>query len=167
MLLHIFSRRDYADYVRNFIFGVEDSLVSTVGLLSGIAVAHASIKTIITTGTVLIAVEALSMGIGSYLSEQSVAEYRSQRNWREPAIAGTIMMFSYLLAGLIPLSPYIALTGNQAFWGSIASSLISLLILGFLSARLLNGKVWRNSLRMLAFGGLAILIGTAVGSLAK
>lgn len=28
-----------ATYFRNFIFGVEDSLVSTVGLLSGVAIA--------------------------------------------------------------------------------------------------------------------------------
>ena len=31
--------REFAGRMRNFIFGVEDSLVSTVGLLSGITVA--------------------------------------------------------------------------------------------------------------------------------
>jgi len=64
-----------AVYVRNFVFGVEDSLVSTVGLLSGIASAGASTATIFLTGTVLIFVEAFSMAVGSYLSEESVEEY--------------------------------------------------------------------------------------------
>lgn len=32
------AREKGASYVRNFIFGVEDSLVSTGGLLSGIAI---------------------------------------------------------------------------------------------------------------------------------
>ena len=40
-------------YLRSFIFGVEDSLVSTVGLLSGVAIANASRDTILLTGTVV------------------------------------------------------------------------------------------------------------------
>ena len=53
-------------YLRNFIFGVEDSLVSTVGLLSGVAVANVDQATIFLTGMVLIFVEAFSMGVGSF-----------------------------------------------------------------------------------------------------
>ena len=54
-------------YYRNFVFGVEDSLVSTVGLLSGISIAGVTNKTIIMTGVILIFVEAVSMGAGSFL----------------------------------------------------------------------------------------------------
>jgi VIT1/CCC1 family predicted Fe2+/Mn2+ transporter len=50
-------------YLRNFIFGVEDSLVSTVGLLSGVAVAGVASRTILLTGVVLIFVEAFSMAV--------------------------------------------------------------------------------------------------------
>jgi hypothetical protein len=44
-------------YLRNFIFGVEDSLVSTVGLLAGVAAGGVSSAAILTTGLVLIVVE--------------------------------------------------------------------------------------------------------------
>jgi len=78
MFLHFFSRRRTEvkrNLFRNFIFGVEDSLVSTVGLLSGIAAADTSRFTIITTGIVLIFVEAFSMGIGSFLSEETSEQF--------------------------------------------------------------------------------------------
>ncbi len=62
-------------FIRNFVFGVEDSLVSTVGLLSGIAVAGIGRSDIVVTGVVLISVEVFSMGVGSFLSERSAEEY--------------------------------------------------------------------------------------------
>ena len=61
-------------FVRNFIFGAEDSLVSTVGLLAGVASAGIPRKDIIISGVVLIFVEAFSMGVGSFLSERTTEE---------------------------------------------------------------------------------------------
>ena len=49
--------KKYSLIVRNFTFGVEDSLVSTVALLAGIAIANVETKTIVLTGIVLIFVE--------------------------------------------------------------------------------------------------------------
>jgi VIT1/CCC1 family predicted Fe2+/Mn2+ transporter len=169
MRFPFFAPNEYATYVRNFIFGVEDSLVSTVGLLSGIAAADAPGRTIMLTGLVLISVEAFSMGVGSYLSEKSTADYIANRfsHRHTPAQAGLIMMASYFAAGFIPLSPYIFSSQPLAFWLSISGSLIALIGLGALSARMLDGKIWQSSLRMFVFGGLAILIGVGVGELVK
>ena len=64
-------------YIRNIVFGVEDSLVSTVGLLSGIALGDIPRSTILFTGLVYIFVEAFSMAVGSFLSEESVEEYEN------------------------------------------------------------------------------------------
>ena len=64
-----------ASYIRNFVFGVEDSLVSTVGLLSGVAIAGVEQKYIFITGLILIFVEAFSMAVGSFLSEESAEKY--------------------------------------------------------------------------------------------
>ena len=153
----------YTTYVRNFIFGVEDSLVSTVGLLSGIAVASVSTTTIALTGVVLIFVEALSMGVGSYLSEHAVA---GEEGFKTSSVSGIIMMVSYLVAGLIPLLPYLLTQRPLAFWLSIGCSLFALFCLGVLSARLLKRKSLISGLRMFLLGGLAIAIGIIVGRLA-
>ncbi len=152
-------------YVRNFVFGVEDSLVSTVGLLSGIAIAQVPRETIFLTGVVLICVEAFSMAAGSFLSEYSAEDYVEQRevSARRPIAAGVVMFFSYFLSGFVPLLPYVFFETNQAFLLSIALSLAALFILGMVDARFSRVRVARNALRMALVGGIAIVVGVLVG----
>ena len=91
--------------VRNFVFGIEDSLVSTVGLLSGVAVAAVPRETIILIGVVLILVEAFSMAVGSFLSEQSTEEYVRQgaMSYRGSLAGGIIGLGLILSGGFIAL----------------------------------------------------------------
>ncbi len=156
-------------YVRNFIFGAEDSLVSTVGLLAGVASAGIPRKDIIISGVVLIFVEAFSMAVGSFLSERTTEEslIDSQEKIGHSLIASVIMFGSYFISGLIPLFPYLLQSNTDAFWQSIIASLIALFILGFLSAKILKTKILKNSLRMLLIGGAAIALGVIVGKIIK
>src|SRR3990167_3716167 len=127
-------------YFRNFIFGVEDSLVSTVGLLSGIATGGVGREGILLTGVVLILVEAFSMAVGSFLTESSVEEYSHIEDRKSRPFWGGIVMFvSYLVAGFIPLTPHIFLRGTTAIYTSIIASLIALFILGLISGSLSHG----------------------------
>lgn len=159
------GKEQSALYVRNFIFGVEDSVVSTVGLLSGIAIAHVPRETIFLTGAVLVCVEAFSMAAGSFLSEYSAEDYVEQRevSARRPIAAGMVMFFSYFISGFIPLLPYVLFETNQAFLLSIVLSLIALFILGTIDARFSRVRVARNALRMAFVGGIAIAVGVLVG----
>ena len=65
----LMSKAARVSYVRSFAFGVEDGLVSTVGLLAGVSTADVSRRDILITGAILIVVEAFSMATGSFLSE--------------------------------------------------------------------------------------------------
>ena len=154
-------------YIRNFIFGVEDSLVSTVGLLSGIAVAGTEPETIILAGIVLIAVEAFSMGAGSLLSEHSAREIslRQEVPIRTSFQSAAIMFLSYFFAGFIPLAPYIFPPVSLAFWTSIGASLFALLILGAVSGKKAGIRLLHPALEMLFIGGAAIGLGALVGIL--
>jgi len=155
----------FVSYVRNLIFGVEDGLVSTVGLLSGIAVAGISQSAILLTGTVLIFVEAFSMAVGSFLSERSAEEY-TVGNDVSPRYAltdGVIMFFSYFVSGLIPLAPYVFIATKNALPLSVALSLITLFILGIVSAKIFKTRLLRSGLRMFIVGGMAIGVGIMVG----
>ncbi len=159
---------DYSMIVRNFTFGVEDSLVSTVGLLAGIAVAGVAPKYIFLTGFVLIFVEAFSMGVGSLLSEQTVEEYESNGSttWVQPIFAAIVMFFSYVIAGLIPLLPYsLGVFTNPVQW-SIVLTLFALFLLGVFNARFSKIKFWKNGLITLVMGGMAIAVGIIVGQIA-
>jgi VIT1/CCC1 family predicted Fe2+/Mn2+ transporter len=157
----------FASYLRNFVFGTEDSLVSTVGLLSGITIAGMASKEIIVTGAVLIFVEAFSMAVGSFLSEYSAEEYLHQAgaSSRRSVVDGVIMFFSYLIAGAVPLFPYIFWEPSVAFSISIFASLAALFVLGAVSARVAEVSIAKRGLRMLVVGGIAIAVGVLVGQI--
>lgn len=154
-----------AAHVRNFVFGVEDSLVSTVGLLSGLAAGNVPRQQIILAGIILLLVEAFSMAVGSLLSEQSAEEYLNHREVPiAPAVTDSIIMFaSYFLAGLLTLAPYFAMESNRALPLSIALSLSALLLVGIVSAGSFGVNILKNGLRTLVIGGIALLIGVASG----
>jgi VIT1/CCC1 family predicted Fe2+/Mn2+ transporter len=153
-------------YIRSFVFGVEDSLVSTVGLLSGVAIAGMGVREIFITGIVLIFVEAISMAAGSFVSETSAEEAAtgSDRLSRRSYRSSVVMFFSYFLSGFVPLFPYLFFDISTAFWVSIILSLLALIILGTISGAISKTRLVPNALRMLVVGGLAIAVGVAVGT---
>jgi len=152
-------------YFRNFIFGVEDSLVSTVGLVSGIAIAGLPREAIFTTGVILILVEAVSMAAGSFLSESSAEEYETQQEatGSQNIRAASIMFVSYALSGFVPLAPYLFLPVSYAFPLSIALAVAALSVLGLVSARISRAGYIKSAFRMALVGGVAILVGVVAG----
>lgn len=161
------SRELTSLYARNFIFGVEDSLVSTVGLLSGVAIAAVPRETIILTGVVLIFVEAFSMAVGSFLSEHSAEEYaaRTEVSPRYALIGATVMFFAYFIFGFIPLAPYFFTATATALWLSILLSLAALFLLGAVGAKVFKMRVFRHGTTMMVIGGVAIAVGVVIGRL--
>ncbi len=159
----------HSNRLRNFVFGVEDSLVSTVGLVSGIAAVGSTHSVILLTGTVLIFVEAFSMSVGALLSENSAHEYRAGEEvpLKNSIGSAAIMFVSYFFSGFIVLFPYLIWPITTAFYISIALSLISLFILGAISARFSGTPLVKKGIVMALVGGIAILLGVLVGSLVQ
>lgn len=158
-----------ASYLRNFVFGVEDSLVSTVGLLSGIFIAGAEQQAILVTGVVLIFVEAFSMAVGSFLSESSAESYvrTEAASIKKSLLNGIIMFFSYFLSGFVPLLPYLLFGASDAFKYSVFFSLLALFVLGVTSSNITHSNLLRGGIRTVLIGGMAILIGIFAGQLAS
>lgn len=153
-------------YLRTIIFGINDSLVSTVGFLAGISVAGVPRATIVLTGIIYSLVEAFSMAMGDFLSEESAEEYVRHANVNDrPSIISAILMFvSCVIASLIPLLPYIVFASGTALVVSISLSVFSLFIVGVLSARFSRlPMLWRGA-RMALLGGAAIVMGVAIGT---
>jgi VIT1/CCC1 family predicted Fe2+/Mn2+ transporter len=152
-------------YLRNTIFGVADSLVSTVGLLAGIGVGGANRSTIITTGVVYAFVEAFSMAVGSFLSEESAEEYqkRKETSHKRPLIGGIIMFVSFVVASFVPLAPYVFLRSVAALVSSIVLAILVLFGLGMTSAKLSNINLLKSGLKMSVLGGAAVILGVVIG----
>lgn len=66
-------------FIREVVFGVEDGMVSTLGVLTGIAIGTNSHFVVVLSGFVVIIVESISMGVGSYLSTKSVREVEERK----------------------------------------------------------------------------------------
>ncbi len=162
------SKSRSTQLIRNFTFGVEDSLASTVGLLSGIASAEVNSRIIIISGLILILTEALSMGVGSFLSEESADDYSHHKfSQNSSVIAGVVMFVSYFISGLVPIFPYTFLPVSVALIVSILFSLGGLAILGYLTARFSKRPVSRYIVRTLLLGGSVAISGMLVGTLLK
>ena len=156
-------------YLRNAIFGVADSLVSTVGLLAGIGVSGANRSSIIVTGVVYAFVEAFSMAVGSFLSEESAEEYETKKesSHKKPFVAGVIMFISFVVASFVPLAPYVLFGARRAMPISIGLSIVVLFLIGVASAKASKVDLLKSGGKMALLGGSAIVIGTIIGRLLK
>ena len=152
-------------YLRTIIFGITDSLVSTVGLLAGLDVAGAPHATLALTGIVYAFVEAFSMAIGNYLSEESAEEYvaKGTVGTRAAFSGGVIMFFVFVVAAFIPILPYLVSTSSLALVGSVALSILALFIVGLASGKVARLPMLKRGIRMALLGGSAIVIGVIVG----
>lgn len=154
-------------FLRNFVFGAEDGLVSTVGLLSGVTFAGLAPREIILSGVILVMVEAISMGAGVYISEDSEKELDPSE--KENVFSDSVVMFfSYALIGMIPLLPYIAIdTPSVAFIWSIAISLVALFCVGLFKGFFVRSHPLKGALKITAIGAVVIAVAVFIGSLIK
>jgi VIT1/CCC1 family predicted Fe2+/Mn2+ transporter len=84
-----------------------------------------------------------------------------------PVIGGVIMFVSFVIAGFIPLVPYLFVSGYSSLIISITISLVALGILGYGSAKVTKARPWKRTFRMIILGGSAILIGAMVSFFVK
>ena len=155
------------DYLRSIVFGLQDGLVSTTGVVVGVSVAVADKRFILLSAFITIAVEALSMATGQYLSEKSVHDLPTSRHHDNLFLGSLFMFFSYLAGGAVPIIPIILGLSSSNPFLSIYYAFVGLFILGFAKAKLFGGQILRSSLEMLLVGGLSVIIGVTIGSLFK
>jgi len=155
------------DYFHSGFFGVEDSLVSTTGALAGIAISATSKQAIIATALVIIAVESTSMAASEFISEETEEDVEKEKIPANPIISGLIIFVGYIIAGMVPLIPYLLLPHLQAIPVSIVAALMGLLALGIFKGKVTHKSKLRAAVEVLIIGGIAAGIGLAVGIIFK
>lgn len=146
--------------------GFQDSLVSTTGVIAGVAAGTNDKHLVILASLVTIIVESLSMGAGQYMSEKSVHQMdKTGKHTDNLYVGGLLMAFSYFLGGLVPVVPIFLLELPFSASVSVVSALIGLFILGFIKAKLVKVSPLKSALEIFVLGGLATGIGLIVGKL--
>lgn len=116
-------------FVRNLVYGLEDSFISTTGVVVGVTFAGLPNIHIIITGIVLVLAEALSMAFGSFISEESfLIASKSSYTIGQVIFYATTMFISYVSAGILILIPYfLNLKYNYAY--SVGIAIVSIFII--------------------------------------
>jgi VIT1/CCC1 family predicted Fe2+/Mn2+ transporter len=162
-----FKRKKTAniEYVRSFIFGFEDSIVSTSGLVAGLIVGVPNKQTILISAIIALTVEALSMGVGQYLSENSLHEKKGSDHSDNAYVGAIIMFTSYAAAGLFPIIPLILVPFSYAIYATVGCSILGLGFLGYAKAKLLNINKQRSIKEMIVIGGITCIFGVVIGKI--
>lgn len=153
------------EYLQSAIFGINDALVSTTGVIVGISAGTGNKSIIILAGIVTIMVEALSMGSGQYLSLKSAQQYEKTNKQKEAIISGVVMYFGYIIGGLVPLIPILLLPVDQSRIAAIIGALTGLFILGYVKGKIVKVSPLRSAIEIFVIGGIATIIGLIVGNL--
>lgn len=153
------------EYLQSAMFGFNDALVSTTGVIVGVSTGTNNKEVVVLAGVVTILVEALSMGSGQYLSSKSAHQLAKDSQINHAIISGIIMFFAYFLAGLVPLLPIVILPMEYSREVTITAALVGLFVLGYLKGKIVKVSPIKSALEIFVIGGLATLIGIIAGKL--
>jgi len=216
----------FLESIREVIFGMEDGLVSTMGVITGIDAGTENSFIVVLTGFVVVCVESLSMAAGTYLSSKSLHQIERARvrklqhditknplphkrvlsrvyeahgftkrevrmivdrvaqhkhvwteelalhalhivpgNGRRARQDAFFMGISYIVAGSIPVLPYLMLPLSVAMIFSIFSTVAALFILGYGKSILAKIHPWRGGVEMMLVSSGAAALGFTIGKL--
>ena len=212
--------------LREVVFGAQDGILSTVALVTSVAVAIGDSATILVAGLAAALAGMISMASGAYLgsrAEQDVQRSEIAREAREleenpaeefaelvvvlqregrtfseahamaseiaedkelwlktlvekelgfsveettnPIKDALVMGASFVVATMIPITPYLFLAGRTAIVVSIAGALAGLFVLGMGKGRLVSKSPLLQGLEILVIGAVSAAIGFALGDL--
>lgn len=156
------------DYLRSILFGLQDGLVSTTGVVIGISTGVETRAIILLAAFVAVTVEATSMAAGQYSSEKAVHQLDKTGRHTDSLVLGAVMMFfSYLVAGLIPIFPFIFSAPSVARVLSIIFAFFALFAVGYIKGTWVKVSPVRSALELFIIGGVATSIGLIVGQILK
>lgn len=212
--------------LREVVFGAQDGILSTVALVTAVAVGVEGNTTVLVAGLAAVLAGTISMATGAYLGskaerdvkraeiareaqelEDNPAEelaelvvifQREGKSYQEarqladdisqdkelwlntliekelgispeettaPVKDALVMGTSFVLAALIPITPYLFMTGSRAIGISVAGSLMGLFVLGMGKGRLVQKSPILQGLEILVIGAVSAAVGFALGDI--
>lgn len=146
-------------YVRELIYGANDGIITTFAVVAGVSGGGLSLRVVLIIGAANLFADGLSMGVGNYLSiraHESVLEAQQlPEEEAAPFRHGSATFLAFVLAGIVPLTPYmIPALQMDRFALSTVSTLLALFAVGASRALIANIRWWRGGLEMLVLGAV-------------
>ncbi|MBI2797821.1 VIT1/CCC1 transporter family protein [Candidatus Saccharibacteria bacterium] len=155
------------EYVRSSFFGFEDSLVSTTGVLAGMAVGTSDKAALLLSAVVVIAVQSISGSASEFISAQIDDDIEHSKHPANPYLSALVIAIAYVVAGFLPLLPYLFLPHPHAIYASVGLALVALALLGVYKGVITHKSALRASLEVIVIGGLSAAVGIIAGIVFK
>lgn len=158
----------HEDYLRSLMFGLQDGIVSTTGVVIGISTGIESKPIIVLAALVAVMVEASSMAAGQYSSEKAVHQMDKSGKHTDSLLLGAIIMFfAYLIGGSFSIIPTLLFQQPEAKIIAVISSFVGLFVIGYLKGQIVEHKPLRSAIELFIIGSVATTIGLIVGHFLK
>jgi vacuolar iron transporter family protein len=157
----------FRHYIRDLVYGANDGIITTFAVVAGVAGGALSHAAVLIVGVANLAADGFSMGVGNFLSIRAHESAREAENLPEeeasPARHGVATFVAFVVAGSIPLLPYV-LPGSaeHRFAWSIIATLAALFGVGAARAIVSTDRWWKTGTEMLVLG--ALVAGAAYGA---
>lgn len=163
------SLHEKATLVHDAVLAGSDGIVTTFAVVAGSQGASLTSQVVLILGFANLFADAFSMAAGSYLGFKSELElekghksemlhhHRPLRHW-------FVTFFTFIIAGLVPLLPYVFNFSNQ-FKTSLVLVAVSLFLVGLIRGRVTGKNMFKGGFEVLLVGGVAAVVAYMVGFL--
>ncbi len=152
------------------VFGANDGIVTTFAVVAGVAGASLDARIVLIMGLANLVGDGISMAVGDYLgrkSEQEVDEQIHVKKSIHPVKNAIAMLFAFLLAGFVPLVPYMFGTSRDMFYTSMFCAGVAMFTVGALRSIVVRRRWWSTGSEVLFVGSIAAGAAYFVGSILK
>ena len=163
-------------YIRDLVYGANDGIITTFAVVSGVAGGQLSQLAVLIVGAANLAADGVSMGVGNFLAIRADEHARETEGLpeleRHPWKHGLATLLAFVVAGAVPLTPYLMLrTSSHQLVVSTILTFTTLFVLGALRALVTRDRWWQTGLETLVLGtfvaGAAYAAGHLVASAAR
>ncbi len=160
----------FRHYIRDLVYGANDGIITTFAVVAGVAGGALSAAAVLIVGAANLAADGVAMGVGNLLAirahESALAADGLPEQEAYPWKHGTATLVAFVVAGVLPLVPYVLPMDDSARlpW-SAALTMTALFGVGVSRAAITREPWWKTGAEMLLLGGIVALAAYSAGAL--
>ncbi|NBD73413.1 hypothetical protein GVX82_00010 [Patescibacteria group bacterium] len=161
---HFFTR-----YLSDLVYGANDGIITTFAIVASAAGASLEVSVLLILGFANLLADGFSMGSSSYLSVSSERDvdrvHGNDTSEDRPLRSGVVTFGAFVLAGILPLLPFLFPTGAllSPYQLSLAATGLAFFLIGGARSFITRRSFLTSGLEMLLVGGVAAGIAFSVG----
>ncbi len=159
-------------YIRDIVYGANDGIITTFAVVAGVIGANLEPKIVLVIGMASLLADGFSMAASDFLASRShraMVEVDGGNNDGEdrfaPAIGAGFTLFAFIIAGILPLLPYLFPVNGRHFFTASMMTGAALFVTGVLRTLVTRRRPLLAGVEMVGIGGIAALLAFGVGRL--